>query len=162
MVARGSPARIVIVSSKGHVFGSVDVSDLHFQYGRCYAPFRAYGQSKTANILEAAELSDQLAATRVCALSLHPGEVTTNALRHVGRCMGFVLRRLNNKSIAQGAATTLFGCLAPDSPELRGAYLDDCAIAKPETAQAVDADKKARKALWATTEEQLAAAMPMP
>ena len=158
MVARGTPARIVIVSSKGHVFGGVDVTDLHFER-RAYGAFNAYGASKTALILEAAELADELEATRVVAVSLHPGEVTTAALRHTGACTASLLRQLNDKSIEQGAATTLFACLAPDTPALRGAYLDNCAVSKPETVQARDADKTVRKALGAAAEEQRAAAL---
>src|SRR5262249_16637464 len=49
MKATGN-ARVVVVSSVGHVNGDVDFDDLMFAR-RPYDPWTAYGQSKTANIL---------------------------------------------------------------------------------------------------------------
>ena len=60
-----------------------------------------------------------------------------------------------DKSIGQGAATTLFACLSPDI--LSGEYYSDCAV-KVADAEGVDADGKLRKALWEATEAQLKAA----
>ncbi len=53
-LAAAGCARIVSVSSVGHVGADVDFDDLHFQH-RPYDPWIAYGQSKTANILFAVE-----------------------------------------------------------------------------------------------------------
>lgn len=47
-------ARVVSVSSSGHLFSPVVFDDLHFTE-RPYDPWLAYGQSKTANVLFAAE-----------------------------------------------------------------------------------------------------------
>ena len=47
-------ARIVILSSGGHVMGDVDVDDPNWEH-REYDKFVAYGASKTANILHAKE-----------------------------------------------------------------------------------------------------------
>jgi len=41
----------------------------------------------------------------------------------------------------------------------RGAYLEDCRLSQPTVADGVDADSSLRNALWAATEEQLAAAV---
>jgi len=166
MVAQATPARIVLVASTAHAMGGVDVSDLHFSKGRrAYSAWGAYGQSKLANILEAKELADQLAATKVAALSLHPGVIRTNLARHVSlldnAVLNFVFDKLVvDKSIPQGASTTLFACLEPalDAPAARGAYLSDCAVATPSAA-GVDADKALRRALWARTEEDIKAAL---
>ena len=53
-MAAAGDARIVAVSSVGHVNGNVDFDDLNFDR-RPYDPWLAYGQSKTANILFAVE-----------------------------------------------------------------------------------------------------------
>ena len=65
-----------------------------------------------------------------------------------------------DKSIAQGAATTLYGCLEPAlaEPALRGSYLSDCAVVLPSL-EGQDLDKVKRKALWQATEEQLQEAL---
>lgn len=41
----------------------------------------------------------------------------------------------------------------------RGAYLEDCRLFQPTIADGVDADSSIRYALWAVTEEQVAAAV---
>jgi NAD(P)-dependent dehydrogenase (short-subunit alcohol dehydrogenase family) len=50
-LASSQRARIVSVSSVGHIDGDVDFDDIDFEH-RPYDPWLAYGQSKTANILE--------------------------------------------------------------------------------------------------------------
>jgi retinol dehydrogenase-12 len=44
-----APSRIVTLSSKGHEYYSLDFADL--QTSRRWAPVKAYGRSKTANLL---------------------------------------------------------------------------------------------------------------
>ena len=60
-----------------------------------------------------------------------------------------------DKSIPQGAATTVWAAGAPDLP--RGEYLADCAVAAKRADQAKD-DPRA-DALWAKTEARLDAAV---
>src|SRR6185437_4274746 len=50
----GHGARVVSVSSSGHLFSPVVFDDLHFDF-RSYYPLAAYGQSKTAGALLAVE-----------------------------------------------------------------------------------------------------------
>ena len=163
LVARkDAPSRVVYLSSLAHKRGSVDVANLHFQEGRTYDAWKAYGQSKKANMLEARELADQLAteAPHVTAFSVHPGIIATNLARHMtmlrNPIVSFIFYNfVLDKSIAQGAATTVFACLAPGLES--GAYLADCAPALAD-AEGTDAGKTLRKALWAETERQLAVA----
>lgn len=44
-------------------------------------------------------------------------------------------------------------------PQNRGAYLEDCRLSQPRTADGRDEDGALREALWVATEEQLAAAV---
>ena len=49
-------ARVVNVSSSGHLTSPVHLDDLHFER-REYTPWMAYGQAKTANVLFAVEIT---------------------------------------------------------------------------------------------------------
>lgn len=70
-----APARIVLVSSRGHRRSDIRWDDLHFSGGKTYDPWLAYGQSKTANILFANEIARRSSekGNNVLAYSLHPG-----------------------------------------------------------------------------------------
>lgn len=159
--ALAAPSRVVVVASEAHRMGTVDVGNLHFREDRTYGAWAAYGQSKLANVLFAKELHDQLAPRGVLCVSLHPGVIKTNLARHMGAWVtsgvgGWLFEHIVvDKSIPQGAATTLFACLAPGISG--GAYLSDCAEAKP-TAEGADKDGVKRKALWAKTVEEWRAA----
>ncbi|MHA6626265.1 hypothetical protein ACU61A_12595 [Pseudonocardia sichuanensis] len=56
------PSRVVTTSSLGHRWGGLDLTDLHWERRR-YSPTLAYGASKLANLLFAAELDRQLRLT---------------------------------------------------------------------------------------------------
>ena len=75
LLAAGS-ARVVTVSSDAHrMLPQIEFDNL--QSERRYKPFRAYGQSKLANILFTYELARRMAGTGVAATCLHPGVVRT-------------------------------------------------------------------------------------
>src|SRR5229473_6973336 len=66
--------RVVTVSSTGHRMGSIDFDDLNSER-KPYRAWRAYGQSKLANLLFTAELQRRLTAagSDVLATAAHPG-----------------------------------------------------------------------------------------
>jgi NAD(P)-dependent dehydrogenase (short-subunit alcohol dehydrogenase family) len=70
--------RIVCLSSSAHNMGKLVPSDLHFDKGRAYKGWEAYGQSKLANLLFAKGLADRLKGTPLTAVSVHPGVIKTN------------------------------------------------------------------------------------
>src|SRR5262249_28032744 len=71
-----APARIVCVSSEAHrSVPGIDWNDLEAK--KQYKAFRAYSQSKLANVLFTNELARRLEGTGVTANSLHPGLVFT-------------------------------------------------------------------------------------
>ena len=81
-----APARIINVSSCFHDFangreGKIHFDDLHFDQ-RKYDGWKAYAQSKLANVLHAKELANRLEGSGVIAVSLHPGWVRTNLVKH--------------------------------------------------------------------------------
>jgi NAD(P)-dependent dehydrogenase (short-subunit alcohol dehydrogenase family) len=120
--ARGSrTTRVVTVSSGAHRFGRIDLDDLMGE--KRYQPWRAYGQSKLANLLFTAELQRRLttADLPVAAYAAHPGYASTN-LQHVApemtsSSLGKRFADLGNSVLAQsaemGALPTLFAATEP-------------------------------------------------
>lgn len=161
MASQDHPSRIVVVSSIAHKQGSVDINDVHFKNGRKYTPWGAYGQSKMANILFANSLADKLKDTEVQAFSLHPGVISTSLWRNTNIFLkGVVSAFVSDKSIPQGASTTVFACLDPglNKKAFAGAFLKDCAISLPNEA-AQDISYERRVELWKYTEDQIMEAL---
>lgn len=127
-------SRVVIVASSAHRVSSVHFDNLSLE-GE-YEAWKAYGQSKTANIWTANEIERRYGAQGLHALSLHPGAIATELLRHVSDDQKAQWENndfLKNywKSPEQGAATTVWGAVARELEGIGGKYLDDCQIAPP-------------------------------
>lgn len=110
--------RVVTVSSGTHALGRIDFGDLNWERRR-YAPFRAYGQSKLANLLFTAELQRRLTAagSRVLSNAAHPGYASTNLQAHSGsRVLRFLMANVGNRVLAQdaeaGALPVLYAAVA--------------------------------------------------
>jgi NAD(P)-dependent dehydrogenase (short-subunit alcohol dehydrogenase family) len=120
---RTSGARVVTLSSTAHKIGRIDFDDL--QSGRSYSRWRAYGQSKLANLLFAYQLQRRLAERGADALSLacHPGYAATNLQLAGPRMDGssFMERAsvwangVFGQSAAMGALPTLYALTSPDA-----------------------------------------------
>ena len=82
-LAAADDARIVWVSSSGHLRSPVVFDDLDYRF-RDYDPFGAYGKSKTANVLFAVEATRRWAKDGITANALMPGGIFTALQRHVG------------------------------------------------------------------------------
>jgi len=120
-----APARVVSVASDAHRSGHVDFDDL--QGERSYNGWRAYAQSKLANILFTYELARRLDGTGVTANCLHPGVVGTN-FANAGPAYVRVLFRLARpflRSPRNGAATSITLAAAPDVGGVSGKYFAD-------------------------------------
>ena len=104
--------RVVTVSSAGHRAGKIDFDDLNWER-KPYKAWRAYGQSKLANLLFVIELQRRLTAagSAVRSLAAHPGWSATNLQSHSGPMMNVVMK-VGNAVLAQsaekGALPTLF------------------------------------------------------
>jgi NAD(P)-dependent dehydrogenase (short-subunit alcohol dehydrogenase family) len=110
--------RVVTVSSDAHKGGAIDFDDLNWERKR-YRPWRAYGQSKLANLLFTSELQRRLteAGSTVKATAAHPGYAATNLQSHSGsRLMKVAMEQLGNRLLAQdaagGALPTLYAAVA--------------------------------------------------
>ena len=164
LLRAAAPSRVVSVSSAGHRFGDVDLDDPAFERTP-YDPWVAYGRSKTANVLFAVELDRRGRDDGVRAAAIHPGGIPTDLGRHLtdeslaalARNRGE--RRVEWKTIPQGAATQVWAGVVADADDVGGRYCEDCAVApviddpnqSPGVMRyALDPDRAA--ALWAATE----------
>lgn len=115
-------ARIVSLSSSGHLFSPIIFDDPHFNFVP-YDPFVAYGQSKTATALFAVGASRRWAEDGISANAVMPGAIATNLQRHTGGLRTPAERR---KTPEQGAATTLLVATSPLLDGIGGRYFEDC------------------------------------
>jgi NAD(P)-dependent dehydrogenase (short-subunit alcohol dehydrogenase family) len=136
-LAAAGNARVVVVSSVGHVNGSIDFDDVNFER-RPYDPWLAYGQSKTANILFAVESARRWAADGILVNALNPGRITsTNLSRYVGDIAAAPTSFEANssdvswKTVEQGAATSVLLAASPLVDGVTGRYFEDCNEAAP-------------------------------
>jgi NAD(P)-dependent dehydrogenase (short-subunit alcohol dehydrogenase family) len=133
-LAAAGDARIVSVSSAGHLRSPVIFDDLNYSF-RDYDPFGAYGQSKTANVLFAVEATRRWADDGITANALMPGGISTPLQRHVLAAdpdyMRKALERFERagrklKTPEQGAATSVLLAASPLLEGVGGRYFEDC------------------------------------
>jgi NAD(P)-dependent dehydrogenase (short-subunit alcohol dehydrogenase family) len=170
--------RLVNLSSAGHRYSDVDLNDPNFETTP-YEPFAAYGRSKTANILFAVEFDRRHRDRGVRATAVHPGGIVTELGRHVpDGAFDALVQRIQQqraaageppfefKSIAQGAATSVWAGVFVSAQEVGGKYCEDCRVAElippdsPVTAISAGVrgyalDPERAKALWKKSEEMV-------
>jgi NAD(P)-dependent dehydrogenase (short-subunit alcohol dehydrogenase family) len=129
-----SGSRVVILSSMGHRLADIDLDDPNFER-KPYDEWASYGAAKTANVLFAVELDKRLRGRGVRAAAVHPGVVTDTTLtRHMSRedFSAFVNSDRDihhrNKSIPEGAATTVWCAFVAPAEEMGGRYCQDCKV----------------------------------
>jgi len=164
-------SRLVNLSSAGHRFADVDLDDPNFEHSP-YAEFIAYGRSKTANVLFAVEFDHRHKARGVRATALHPGVIHTELSRHMSpEVMQRLIADINAnqpagaapvswKSIAQGAATSVWAACVADAESIGARYCEDCHVAEVVTEPGLRwgvrpyaLDPQHAQALWRKSEE---------
>ncbi|MFQ5659368.1 MAG: SDR family oxidoreductase [Gammaproteobacteria bacterium] len=157
--ALSDSGRVVVLSSYAHKIApreGIQFENLSGESG--YRKWRAYGQSKLANLLFAVELARRFAGTQRSANAVHPGVIRTDLNRHLGSIVNAVYAitaPLFTKSVAQGAATSCYVATSPQITGLNGKYFADCNLAKTSH-HGKDAEMANR--LWGVSEEILARA----
>jgi NAD(P)-dependent dehydrogenase (short-subunit alcohol dehydrogenase family) len=166
-LAAADGARVVLVSSIGHLFSPIVFDDLDYRF-RPYDPWTSYGQSKTANILFAVGAARRWAEDGIAVNALMPGNVgDTSLARHLDpqQLAGFVnttgLTLPPPKTVEQGAATSVLLAASPTVAGVTGRYFEDCAQAVPVTERAgaiagvapYALDQENATRLWAVSED---------
>jgi NAD(P)-dependent dehydrogenase (short-subunit alcohol dehydrogenase family) len=126
-LADASGARVVAVSSSGHLLSPVVFDDVHFRF-RAYDPVLAYAQSKSAVNLFAVAADSRWSGDGIRVNALNPGAIETRLQRHVGGKL--VTPPEDRKTPEQGASTSVLLAASPLLDDLGGRYFNDCAEAE--------------------------------
>jgi NAD(P)-dependent dehydrogenase (short-subunit alcohol dehydrogenase family) len=142
-VLEGDQPRVVTLTSAGHTISDVELDDISFKRGD-YDPWIAYGRAKSANALFALGLADRF-SDRLLSFSVHPGAIVTNLGRHLtDELIAEMMERTETrgagtegdkpptpfafKKVEAGAATQVWGSVAPDLEPHNGSYLANCHV----------------------------------
>ena len=154
-------ARVVTLSSNAHKFGKIAFDNLNG--APRYFRWRAYGQSKLANLLFALELDRRLRAAEstVRSLAAHPGYAATNLQTAAPPLFDRLVMKVSNAVIAQsedmGALPTLFAATQPGldggmyiGPDGPGEHRGYPKVVRPNRAAR---DEETARRLWEVSEE---------
>jgi NAD(P)-dependent dehydrogenase (short-subunit alcohol dehydrogenase family) len=153
--------RVVTVSSGAHRIGRIDFEDLNWER-KPYRAWRAYGQSKLANLLFTAELQRRLSTedSTVLATAAHPGYAATNLQFHSGRRSLDLLSAIGNRLLAQdeeaGAQPTLYAAVADISGNSfagPGGFMEQRGAPKLVGSTSAAKDTDVARRLWDVSEE---------
>jgi retinol dehydrogenase 12 len=150
LLEQSMPARVVSVASDAHKGVSIAFDDIEGKTR--FRGWRAYQQSKLANLLFTYELARRLAGTGVTANALHPGFVRTTIFREPG-VVGWLLRRAADVialSPENGAKTSVYLASSPDVAGISGRYF---VKEKPVESSPQSRDTLAGERLWRLSEE---------
>jgi NAD(P)-dependent dehydrogenase (short-subunit alcohol dehydrogenase family) len=161
--------RVVTVSSGAHRTGKIDLDDLNWER-RDYQRWRAYGQSKLANLLFTLELQRRLddVGSEIRALAAHPGYSATKLQQRTESFIQNTVMWVTNHLIAQseemGALPTLYAAtedipggsyVGPDGfQEQRG---HPTLVRRSSAAR----DEETAKRLWDLSEELTGVSFPL-
>jgi NAD(P)-dependent dehydrogenase (short-subunit alcohol dehydrogenase family) len=154
-------ARVVTLSSGAHRIGRIAFDNLGGD--RRYFRWRAYGQSKLANLLFALELDRRLraAGSTIKSLAAHPGYAATNLQFAGPPAVDAAVMKLGNALFAQndemGALPTLY---AATEPGLEGGtfcgpdgFIEQRGHPKPVAPNSAARDQGVARRLWEVSEE---------
>jgi NAD(P)-dependent dehydrogenase (short-subunit alcohol dehydrogenase family) len=138
LLERSAPSRIVNVASIGQ--RAIDFDDVMLERG--YEPFRAYSQSKLAQIMFTFELAERLGDARVTVNALHPATLMDTKM--VRETYGSPM-----SSVEEGKAAVLRLISSPELEGVTGRYFDGTRESRAHE-QAYDGE--ARRRLWELSE----------
>lgn len=142
-------ARIVNVSSQAERLGQIHFGNVMLERG--YNGWKAYGQSKLANLLFTYELARRVASTSVSVNALHPGGVASGFGSGNGGVGALILKLVRPffKSPEEGAQTSIYLAASPAVEGISGRYFIDC---KPASSSKRSRDQEVQARLWRLSE----------
>ena len=154
LLQRAPQGRLVLISSglirKAPEVG-IEFDNLDGK--KSYDPEVAYGHSKLAVALYAAECARRFTNSTVTVNAVHPGIIHTNLVRHLpwykragANLLGFLIF---NKSIEEGAATHCYVATHPSLKKVSGHFFVDCNPVTPESPHF--SNQKMAAKLWETS-----------
>jgi NAD(P)-dependent dehydrogenase (short-subunit alcohol dehydrogenase family) len=144
--------RVVMLSSGAHTMApeaGIEFDNLSGERG--YDAWKAYGQSKLANLMFAGSLAKRFEGSSRTANSVHPGVIDTNLGRHVAnRAEMYERLKPHLKTIPQGASTQCLVATHPSLASVSGFYFSDNQLLEPKHPMAKN-DEIAER-LWRQSE----------
>ena len=157
---RAAPtARIVNLSSHGHVMAVRGISYGDLDRERSYQGWLVYGESKLANLLHVRALAQRLQGTAITTYAVHPGAVATkfgqdgDVAGWMGRLMDIGVPLMN--SPANGARTPIHVASSPSAQWSSGDYWVRSKVHRASRAARAPG---APEQLWAVSERMIASA----
>ena len=162
--------RVVTVASSAHRIGRIRLDDLNWEEPGSYDRWRAYGQSKLANLLFTSELQRRLTASGspVIATAAHPGYAATHLQERTGSGLQNFVMSVANRVFAQsdeaGAWPTLYAATADipgDSFAGPSGFQEMRGTPKLVGRTGAAKDATVAKALWERSEELTGVSFPL-
>ncbi len=148
---KASPqARIVNVASGAHYRGKIHFNDLNLEKG--YNGWKAYCQSKLANVLFTYELVRRLDDQGVTVNSLTPGFVATRIGHNTGPVLKYLVslvQKLGGKTPEEGAETITYLASSPFVHGITGKFFID---KKAVNSSPISYDRETAQRLWEISE----------
>jgi NAD(P)-dependent dehydrogenase (short-subunit alcohol dehydrogenase family) len=148
----GKKSRIINVASMAHKKAKIDFDDL--QGEKSYAKWKAYGQSKLANIMFTYALARRLEGSNVTANCLHPGVVATGFIVNIGifeKLLTPIIKMFLISSL-RGAQTSIYLASSKDVENINGKYFDK---SNPISSSDYSYDEDIQERLWNLSLEQV-------
>jgi NAD(P)-dependent dehydrogenase (short-subunit alcohol dehydrogenase family) len=144
----GRGGRIVNVASRVHYKGTLELPQIDNRRAP-YNGFKAYAQSKLANVMHTFALARRLQDTGVTVNCLHPGVVASNLLPRWLKLIKPLISpgMFDNE---RGAQTTLFLATSNEVRDITGQYFDE--HQKIQKASQIAVNVELQEALWRASE----------
>jgi len=128
VMKRSALGRIINVSSEAHRTGTINFNDL--EGNKRWNSYRAYAQSKLANILFTGKLAELLNHDNITVNCLHPGVVATRLFNWFPEFL-IKIASLFMLSPEKGAQTTIYLATSSEVENITGKYFSRKRIRKP-------------------------------
>lgn len=147
-----SAGRVVNVASGAHTGGEIFFDDPNLTEN--FSSWKAYSQSKLANVMFSYELARQLEGTSIMTNALHPGFVRTGFAKNNGLLGRLLMPVVGLAAISpeKGAETMTYLASSPEVDGVSGKYFDK-KKAIPSAEQSYD--EAAQKRLWEISAEMV-------
>jgi NAD(P)-dependent dehydrogenase (short-subunit alcohol dehydrogenase family) len=153
LIVKSAPSRIINVASGAHKIGKIHFEDINLI--KNYTVWKAYAQSKLANIIFTYELSRRLYGSGVTVNCLHPGAVATNMGINRETNFGTLITRALKpffQTPIKGAETILYLAKSADVEGVTGKYFYKKRFIKSSK---VSYDSELAKQLWGLSERMI-------
>jgi len=125
------PVRIINLSSVMYKFGTLNWDELHYDPQGLIENFKAYSDSKLANIYFTSELHTRLKDYNITSFAVHPGIIASDIGNNIFKLPDFLYKAITFPFLRKpiyGAQTVLYTMLDDNVITQSGRYFVDCKL----------------------------------